>query len=877
MVKILSNPHTLLLERDDAFRALDELADRCALGAGFAVAITGEAGVGKTSLVSQFCERVQGRFHVLWGACEPLHTARSLGPLRDFAHTVSEDFTRQLAGPAALSELLETLVASVREREKPTLLVFEDVHWADEGTLDAVRFLSRRVARLPLCMLLTFRSDEVGIDHPLRRTLGDIPAAQLRRLTLQPLSRSAVATLSGRGVADAEALYRATGGNPFYVTEVIAEGEAGPMPPSVRDAVLARLGRLPPTAREAIDVASLIPGRSARRTYFELIGEAANQALAICVDRGLLMFDEREQTYAFRHELARLATESAVNVARKKSLHRDILAALRGMGEADPSRLLHHAVLSEDTLATLQYAQAAGAQAARHGAHKQAAQHYATALRAASVEPASVRAQLHESWSYEAGLSKIDDAVIAARHRAIELWREIGNAEKVALNFRWLSRLHWYRGERKLADQFIDESIYTLASKGDSEEKAWGMSVRSQMYMLNETYPEAIDWGERAVSLAARVNALEVRTHALNNIGCALLFGQLGDGLPYLEESLSLALEHRFHEQAARVYTNVASYGNTHRRLDLAERFATEGLEFDRKHDLDSWTYYLEGVLAQIYLQRGRMDEAAELARGALDAPDLTQVMRMPALNVLAAIAARRGDDNARALLEDALKFGLQTEETQRICPVVTVIAEYAWLRDKPEDAYEALAIPLYGDVDRKIDPWLYGDWFLWRHRLGMPNGSPSAKLPPPHQLEIEGRIADAAKEWAAIGEPLSEAVCLAFGDADQLRRAIVLVDPMGAALVSHRLRALAKTRGLRGVKRGPYAASRSNAFGLTAKEYDVLQLMARGLSNPEIAHELFRSIKTVEHHASAVLGKLGARSRVQAIEIARKHALFST
>jgi predicted ATPase len=205
------------------------------------ILVGGEAGVGKTALVRAFTE---GR-NVLWGACDPLHTPRPLGPLLDIGLHES--------APAAL------VAALLRElREAPgTVLVLEDVHWADEGTLDVLRLLGRRIEGVPALAIATFRDDEPA---PLRVVLGELAtAAGVERIKLPPLSPEAVRMLAEPHAIDAADLHRSTGGNPFYVTEVLS-APAAAIPATVRDAVLARAARLSPPARELLERLAMIPG-----------------------------------------------------------------------------------------------------------------------------------------------------------------------------------------------------------------------------------------------------------------------------------------------------------------------------------------------------------------------------------------------------------------------------------------------------------------------------------------------------------------------------------------------------------------------------------------------------------------------------------------
>lgn len=354
-----------------------------------------------------------------------------------------------------------------------------------------------------------------------------------------------------------------------------------------------------------------------------------------------------------------------------------------------------------------------------------------------------------------------------------------------------------------------------------------------------------------------------------------------------MEESLRLALAGGFHEQAARVYTNVASFGERFREFALAEKYALEGLAFDRHHDLDSWTNYLEGTFAKLRLHQGRFDEAEAIARQALATPHLTTVMRLPALGVLGHLRMRQGHDDGQQLLEQGLQMALPTREVQRVAPFAVALAESAWLRDDINGVRQALS-SLDGLAGLENNTWDYGGVLIWRHRIGDDVSAMGERVAPPYAAEIRGDISAAAAMWKAIGEPHAAAMALAQGlvadqassqcsaSQNQWQEAIDIFVELGAEPATRKLRNRARAEGVRGIRRGPYAAAKRNVFGITAKELDVLRLMITGKTNVEISTELKRSTKTVDHHVSSLLAKLGAKNRTEAASIAIRENLFA-
>ena len=330
----------MLLERDSILAELSEALGRALDGHGSVVLIGGEAGVGKTALVEAFCadRRV---VRVIRGGCDALLTPRPLGPLFDFARDLGAGLG-ELLGNHAPRELLFGQLLEELGAARPTVAVIEDVHWADEATLDLIRFLARRVRATGSLLLVTHRTDEVLAQEAWRLLLGDLATSpDVRRLQLAALSPVAVGELAAGRDIDADALYDATAGNPFFVTEVLAVDVVG-VPASVRDAVLARAARLSSQAREVLFAAAIVTQRI-EDWLLEALVPGSEAGVDECVRAGLLV---REPPWlAFRHELARVALGGATPVERVRVLHARALAALSARTDTreDPARLADHA------------------------------------------------------------------------------------------------------------------------------------------------------------------------------------------------------------------------------------------------------------------------------------------------------------------------------------------------------------------------------------------------------------------------------------------------------------------------------------------------------------------------------------------------------
>jgi predicted ATPase len=221
-----------LLERKAFLQTLAEYAAEARQGDGRLVLVSGESGIGKTALVEEFQHQLKGA-RWLWGACDGLLTPRPLGPVFDVGAQTSGQLAQLCGQGASRDQLFAAFQAEIDSPRALTVAVIEDVHWADEATVDLLSFLGRRLGRMSTLLLVTYRDDELGNDHPLRVVLGDLATQRAtRRMRVPPLSEAAVRALAGRDVDGGE-LYRITGGNPFYVSEILEAGWPS-VPPVIR-------------------------------------------------------------------------------------------------------------------------------------------------------------------------------------------------------------------------------------------------------------------------------------------------------------------------------------------------------------------------------------------------------------------------------------------------------------------------------------------------------------------------------------------------------------------------------------------------------------------------------------------------------------------
>jgi DNA-binding CsgD family transcriptional regulator/tetratricopeptide (TPR) repeat protein len=856
-----------LLERERYLADLAAWLHAAAEGSGCIALVGGEAGIGKTALLQEFSVRYP-EVRVLWGACDALFTPRPLAPLHDIARqtqgallaAVESGANRDAIFASALDEL---------EREQQVLVVFEDMHWADEATLDLLKFLGRRIHRTHAMLAVTYRDDEVGSRHPLRFVIGDLPRANLHRMSLSPLSESAVAQLATRVGRSSKGLHNATGGNPLFVTEVLAtDGDAVPV--TVCDAVLARAIRLSPAAREIAELICVVPGK----TEVWLLEEAVRPdeaAIEGCLSIGMVRYDDG--SLAYRHELARRAFEDSLPRSRLQSLHSKVLAVLVGRSAIPAARLAHHAGGARDAEQVLRFAPVAAAQAASVGAHREAASHYQITLEYAECLAPQTRANLQEQLSYECYLTSQYERAIGAQRSALEIWRTSGQRVKEGDTLRWLSRLSWFAGRPAEANQYAVDAVTTLESLPPGPELAMAYCNRADLDMeAHEAADSAIEWAQRAIALAEPWANDEILSHALHTLGAVRLIGGDTAGWADIERSLNLALAGGFQDEIACAYTHLAAMAVSRREYPKASHYLGQGLAYCEEHDLDSWRLYMLAYSARLRFEQGDWNGASDDAETVLRHPRTTSVSRIPALRILGHVRMRRGDPDAGSPLEEARALGGPVPELQRIGTLAAIDAEAAWLTGD-RDGVARLVQPAYELVCQTRDPRMKGELAAWLWRVDALEQHPT-DIPEPYALEISGDWRGAACAWKTLGCPYEHASMLAwYGTEAEQREALTIFEQVGAAPAALALRKQMRARGVRSVPRGSRTSTLRNPLGLTQREAKVLELLSTGLRNSAIAKRLFVSTKTIDHHVSSILTKLGVQSRAEAIAIAHRQA----
>ena len=854
-----------LLEREPPLAALAAYAGEAGGGEGRLVLIAGEAGVGKSALAEQFAAQSPAGARWLWGACDGLFTPRPLGPLFDLADDLGGDLQALCRSQAPREELFTALLRQVSEPGTVTIVVVEDIHWADEATLDLLRFLGRRIKTSNVMIIATYRDDELAAGDLLLTALGELsrqPAT--RRIGLAPLSAGAVAELAAASGLDAAGLYRLTGGNPFYVTEVIAAG-LDAVPAAARDATLARAAGLSGPARQVLETAALT-GTRCEPELLEAAADCPPEAVTTAVGTGLLVDDGGE--LRFRHEIARLAVEQAIGPRRVGGIHARLLAALEAAGCTDEARLAFHAEGAGDSAAVIRYAPAAAARASSLAAHREAAAQYERAIRFADPADVVTLAGLYDGLAYECSLiDRWPDSAEAGR-QALELWRQAGDRRRQGATLFQLSLAMWRlcRGEEMVAA--IESAQAILEPLGPGVELAMVYRIEAGLRLDEADSAGAVELARRSQAMAAQLDAPAVLSDALNTEGCAEFQGGR-DGTGLLRQALEVALAGRLEQQAGRAYANLQAIYNGRREFTEAERVYAEGVAYADEHDIGTYATCLRGEQARVLERTGRWDEAAALCVDVLGLV-ASPINRLSSLITLGKLRARRGGPGVWDCLDEATRSAEGTAEPEWIAAARLARAEAHWLAGDQDAAAQDAA--LAADVAPRCDAWVRGEIAAWLRRVhpAAPGLAAPGEYAEPYRLQAEGHWEKAVQLWTDLGCRY-EAALVRYDTSDEtaLRDALLIFTDLGAAAAVQLTRHKMRQSGMPSVPAGPRSATRADPLGLTRREREVLELISAGLTNAEIASRLFISVKTVDHHVSAVLAKLNVPTRAAAARAA--------
>lgn len=836
--------------------------------------LSGEAGIGKTSLIRAFCQEHRHHAKVYLGTCDALFTPRPLAPLYDVIGQIWENDWKK-EGPEDRTTLFTDFLQRFDQQAGPSLLVFEDIHWADEATIDFIKFLARRVTRLRCLFLLTWREEEVYPGHPLKQLLGQLPPHSFTRIQLPPLSRTAVEQLAGARGYRGEDVYGISGGNPFYVNEILASYSPG-IPDNIKDSILSVFNRLDGSARQVCELLSVTP-TGFETDYLEQLEPGYATALAGCLETRIILL--KDNRLFFKHELYRRTIESSLSPFSRIALHKKVLAAFRARFDdnGETERIIHHAKNANDHSTVVHYAPIAAKQAASLGAHTEAARLYYSAIEYYQGKDPDVLVGLYEPFAYECYLTNRIKEAIIYQQKVAGIWQEKANADNLGNSLWFLSRLWWFDGNRRQAERFAREAIEVLADQPPTRPKAMAFSNMSQLKMLSDQTVECIHWGEKAIGIAQQLGDEEILSHAYNNVGSVQMRvpAYRQRGLDLLRRSLDMALGHHLHEHAARAYTNMASNAVQLKDYPLATSVLDAGIHYCEELELDSWRTYMLSWKARLLLDTGHWAEASAVAAQLIGSETQASIVKILALIVIGTIKMRLNEPDALPLLLEARTKAFEAMELQRVLAALTALLEYEWITgqaiiEKAAIEY-VIGVISQGGTLRESSEF---DFWLWKVR--------GARIPM-HEVHARYRAGDPEKAmetaagWERLGCPYEQALFLFEGDDDAKRQAIAIVHRLGATAVYEKMKLEMRTEGIRSIPRGSRKTTRENSALLTERELGVLELLKEGLQNKEIGSRLFISAKTVDHHISSILAKLDVDSRTKAVREAIRRGIMKS
>jgi DNA-binding CsgD family transcriptional regulator len=852
------------IERDGFVSSLQTLFDRVGEGDGHCILLSGEAGIGKTALVKAFCKKQGDSCSIYQGACDDLFTPRPLGPLYDVLWQVNRERWPVPPSNEERSVLFANFFQELSTKKGKLLIVFEDIHWADEGTLDFIKFFVRRIDQLPCLFILTYRDNEINSRHPLRNLLGHLPADSFTKLSLGPLSKEGVAALATQKGYSGEEVYNISGGNPFYVNEILASYSPG-VPDNIKDSILAVYDRQEEGTKNAWQIFSVMPeGLEVGR--FSKIRSSLDKEVNHCFAINVILV--QNEKVVFKHELYRRTIEESLTPFRRIELNKKMLELFLDSFEekGEIERILHYAKYANEKELVVKYAPEAAARAASKGAHKEASKLFHTAIQYFEGNDRIQLAELYEAYAFESYLSNEVPEAIAFTEKVLTLRKEQGDIEKTGDSLSFLSRLWWFNGSRKYAEQFALEAINLMSDQPASATKAMSLSNMSQLKMLSDELTESIMWGEKAIEMANELGNEEILCHARNNVGTVqmLIPSSEQKGIALLEQSLEIALKNGYHEHAARAYTNLSTGSVRVKKFALARKTLEEGIAYCEQRDLNYWTAYMLSWKGRLDLEQGNWTEATETADNLLKNENQPAIIKLTALLVVSKITMRQGEKDVLSSLLEAKRIAFETMELQRIIPSLVTLLEYEWLTgqmviEKHDIEQASMAMQNAGiGIEKNEFAW-------WMKKAGRPVNSQEA-IVEGYDSSSAAKALKAAGYWEKLGCPYEQALVLFEGKEDDKRTAITIVQGLGAMAVYEKMKLEMRNLGIKNIPRGIRNSTRSNAAFLTGREMEVLHLLKEDMHNKEIAGKLFISAKTVDHHISSILFKLDANSRSKAV-----------
>jgi DNA-binding CsgD family transcriptional regulator len=761
----------VLVGRDAEMARLRAAIERAAAGEPAAVLVAGEAGIGKTRLVTELLGQAAAlRAVALAGGCldvaegvlpyapvvealrplgrvlGPAELERVLGGARtELARLVPEldpvgaPSLRDPPVPSRLFELLLGVLHRLAQRA-PVLLVAEDVHWADQSTRDLLGFLIRNL-RGGVALVLTCRSDEPHRDHRLRPFLAELDrSGRVERLEVGRLGRGELAEmlagiLSGPPPPElAREILARSGGNPFFAEELLAAQQEGTrLPPALRDLVLARVETLPGPGQQVLAAAAVAGSRVDHELLAAVTGQDAGQIVPLlreAVVHNLLAAEEASGGYVFRHALVQEAVYGDLLPAQREPLHAAYARALdrrigqragaggRAADAVELGQLAYHWYAAHDQGRALLACVSAGQAAELAAAPAEALRHYERALELWDQAPgAAARSPLDRAGILHHAAEAAD---LAGHHdRAVDLGTSaLGQIDVAAEPLRAgvlaerLSRYHWLALNIPAAMAAIERAVAVIPGEPPTRERAHALAAHGRLLMLVSRQSLAQARCAEAIAVARQVGARAEEGYALTALGTSLgILGHLEAGTAYLAQGREVASELGDVAELCRAHMNLASILEVSGRAADAAGTYLDGLEVARQFGaLGNYGPRLLPDAAVALLSLGRREEAKELLAEAFELDLVSPAHRLGPLTARAMLRLWEGDlAAAQADLAQILAESPAALDPGTAASVLWCRAEAAHWDGRPADARAAVGGALEILADAEEPYWVTG------------------------------------------------------------------------------------------------------------------------------------------------------------------------
>jgi DNA-binding CsgD family transcriptional regulator/tetratricopeptide (TPR) repeat protein len=854
-----------LVERASFVAILENEFENVIDGEGRCILLTGEAGIGKTSLVKNFSGRKKKMCKTYIGTCDALFTPRPLAPLYDILLQMQGDVPKNVANINDRVGLFTGFLHQLENQKETTLIVIEDIHWADEATMDFIKFFARRITKFHCLFILTYRDTEIDSQHPLRNVLGQVPPDSFARLQLTPLSRYIVEKMAIEKGYKGEDVYCISGGNPFYVNEILASYSVG-VPDNIKDSILSSYNRLDEKTKQVWQILAVLP-TGLEIKYLEKMEPSYTTTIHSGIDLKILIL--KENLIFFKHELYRRTVEASLSPILRMELNKKILDLFQENFEqkGEIERIIHHAKNANAYEVVTHYCPIAAYKAAAIGAHVEASRLYLSAIENYQGHDPDTLIRFYEPYAYECYLtSRVKEAIIYAG-KSLHLLERKNDIGRIGNCLRFLSLLYLFDGNRAKSESYASQSIDVFANQIPSKAKAMAYANMGRLKAMSDEKDECILWSEKAITMAEDLADEETLCYAWNSLGTILskIRSSRDEGLEFLRKSMSLALKNNYEEYIGHAYGNLVAIAVVTRDYSLAKKMLEEGIQFCEDRDIDLGTKYLSVYRARMYLETGNWNEAYNIANNFLTNEEQFSLIKVGPRIIAATIKMRRGDGDVLPQLLEAKEKAFETGQLNRILPAITAILEYEWIMDRrftdqSDLDYIINAMKLRGNIyeNSAFAYWLFK---ARKQRLQLDD------LYEGFRINDKTTAIKAASLWKQLGCPYEQALALFQGDDNDKREAISIIQKLGADAVYNKLKFEMRSSGIKSIPRGIRKNTRSNPAHLTERELDVLQLLKEGMQNKEIGNKLFISAKTVDNHIGSIFFKLSVHSRAKAIE----------